>query len=110
MSVRKAANPALFESVQEKNLLRQYDLRLIYVGDHLPPHFEDVLDQIDRFFSVIHENWNVMEHPTMLPAYALWRMNWIPLCRRQRPNSSRCLLLPDLPAAGANFDWQQAGA
>jgi len=28
MSVRKADNPELFENVQEKNLLRQYDLLL----------------------------------------------------------------------------------
>jgi Fic family protein len=118
MSVRKADNPILFESVQEKNLLRQYDLLLncieiglekgieafdkytlwslnaaavaniaqfggryrqepIYVGSHIPPHFKDVTEQMDRFFSVIHENWMVMDHPTLLPAYALWRMNWI---------------------------------
>jgi Fic family protein len=49
----------------------------IYVGNHIPPHFKDVPDEMDRFFSVIHENWTVMEHPTTLPAYALWRLNWI---------------------------------
>ena len=90
MSVRKADNPELFESVQEKNLLRQYDLLLncieiglekgieafdkytlwslnaaavaniaqfggryreepIYVGNHIPPHFRDVPNQMDRF-------------------------------------------------------------
>jgi Fic family protein len=32
---------------------------------------------MDRFFSLIHENWDVLDHPTMLPAYALWRLNWI---------------------------------
>lgn len=32
---------------------------------------------MDQFISVIHENWDVMGHPTLLPAYALWRMNWI---------------------------------
>jgi hypothetical protein len=32
---------------------------------------------MDRFFSVIHENWTVIDHPTVLPAYALWRLNWI---------------------------------
>lgn len=31
---------------------------------------------MDRFFSVVHENWG-LDHPTMLPAYALWRLNWI---------------------------------
>src|SRR5579863_7194509 len=32
---------------------------------------------MDRFFSVVHENCKILEHPTMLPAYALWRLNWI---------------------------------
>lgn len=49
----------------------------IYVGNHRPPHFKDVPNEMDRFFSVIHENWTIMEHPTVLPAYALWRLNWI---------------------------------
>jgi Fic family protein len=49
----------------------------IYVGNHLPPHFRDVSNEMDRFFSLIHENWDVLDHPTMLPAYALWRLNWI---------------------------------
>jgi Fic family protein len=49
----------------------------IYVGDHIPPHFDDVPDLVDQFISVVHENWDVMDHPTLLPAYALWRLNWI---------------------------------
>ncbi|MFL6313926.1 MAG: Fic family protein [Terriglobales bacterium] len=49
----------------------------IYVGNHKPPHFKDVPNQMDRFFSVIHENWTIIDHPTILPAYALWRLNWI---------------------------------
>ena len=49
----------------------------IYVGNHIPPHFKDVPNEMDRFFSVIHENWTIMDHPTELPAYALWRLNWI---------------------------------
>ena len=49
----------------------------IYVGNHLPPHFKDVSNEMDRFISVIHENWDVLGHPTLLPAYALWRLNWI---------------------------------
>jgi Fic family protein len=118
MSVRKADNPELFENVQEKNLLRQYDLLLncveiglekgiesfdkytlwalnaaavaniaqfggrfreepIYVGNHIPPHYQKVPDLMDRFFSVVHENWTIFDHPTLLPAYVLWRMNWI---------------------------------
>ena len=49
----------------------------IYVGNHHPPHFKDVPNLMDRFFSLIHENWSIMDHPTLLPAYALWRLNWI---------------------------------
>jgi Fic family protein len=49
----------------------------IYVGNHRPPHFRDVPNHMDRFFSVIHENWTTHDHPTLLAAYALWRLNWI---------------------------------
>jgi Fic family protein len=49
----------------------------IYVGNHTPPHFKDVPSLVDQFISVIHENWTVATHPTILPAYALWRLNWI---------------------------------
>ena len=49
----------------------------ISVGNHLPPHFKDVGNEMDRFFSLIHENWDVQDDPTTLPAYALWRLNWI---------------------------------
>src|SRR5271157_5226226 len=49
----------------------------IRVGNHIPPHFKDVSNEMDRFFSVIHENWTIVDHPTQLAAYALWRLNWI---------------------------------
>lgn len=49
----------------------------IYVGNHIPPHFKDVPNLMDQFISVVHENWNIIDHPTVLPAYALWRLNWI---------------------------------
>lgn len=49
----------------------------IYVGNHIPPHFNEVPDLMDRFISVVHENWDIMDHPTLLPAYALWPLNWI---------------------------------
>jgi|ERR1019366_2057405 Fic family protein len=49
----------------------------IYVGNHIPPHFVNVPELVDQFISVVHENWDVMGHPTVLPAYALWRLNWI---------------------------------
>ena len=49
----------------------------IYVGNHIPPHFNAVPNLVDEFLSVIHENWTINVHPTVLPAYALWRLNWI---------------------------------
>jgi Fic family protein len=49
----------------------------ITVGNHLPPHFREVPNLMDRFFSIVHENWTILDHPTYLPAYALWRLNWI---------------------------------
>jgi len=43
----------------------------IYVGNHIPPHFQEVSELVDEFISVIHENWDIIDHPTILPAYAL---------------------------------------
>lgn len=118
MSIREKDDPLLYTKIQERNLLRQYDLLTncieiglqkgieafdkctlwtlnyaavanisqfggryreepIYVGNHCPPHFREVPNLMDRFFSLVHENWETLDHPTMLPAYALWRLNWI---------------------------------
>ena len=96
MAVREQDDPDLFRSIQERNLLRQYDLLTncieiglkkgieafdkytlwalnhvavssisqlggryreepIYVGNHQPPHFKEVPNLMDRFFSLIHE-------------------------------------------------------
>ena len=49
----------------------------ILVGNHIPPHFKDVTNLMDRFFALVHENWTIVDHPTYVPAYALWRLNWI---------------------------------
>lgn len=48
----------------------------IYVGKHIPPHFEKVAELMDRFISFIHENWFILS-PTQLAAYGLWRLNFI---------------------------------
>jgi Fic family protein len=48
----------------------------IYVGDHKPPHFNEVCDWMDRFISTVQENWFIWT-PTELAAYGLWRLNWI---------------------------------
>ena len=49
----------------------------IYVANHIPPHFQTVPHLMDQFFSVVHENWDSGSHPLLLPAYALWRLNWV---------------------------------
>ena len=49
----------------------------IYVGGHIPPHFNDVPGLVDECLLLIHENWTIIDDPTTLPAYALWRLNWI---------------------------------
>ena len=49
----------------------------VYVSDHIPPHFKEVPHLMDQFFSFVHENWTIIDQPTDLPAYALWRLNWI---------------------------------
>ena len=48
----------------------------VYVGDHIPPHFNDVNDWIDRFITTVQENWYDWS-ATALAAYGLWRLNWV---------------------------------
>ena len=48
----------------------------IYVGRHIPPHFDRVPGLMDRYVSFIHENWDNMSAEG-LAAYGLWRLNWI---------------------------------
>lgn len=48
----------------------------IYVGDHVPPHFHEVDELMDRFISTAQENWYIWSE-TELAAYGLWRLNWI---------------------------------
>ncbi len=54
----------------------RYRREPIYVGNHNPPHFEEVPDWMDRFISNVHENWYIWT-PTEVAAYGLWRLNWI---------------------------------
>jgi Fic family protein len=117
MLVLEGEDQDLFDRIQEKNLIRQYDLLAncveiglkqgpmafdkytlwalnhvavanisqfggrfrkepIYVGNHLPPHYQEVPDLMDRFVSFLHENWFFLT-ATQLAAYGLWRLNWI---------------------------------
>lgn len=55
----------------------RYREQPIYVGNHIPPHFDRVSHLMDQMLSVVHENWEIIDDPTTLPAYALWRLNWI---------------------------------
>jgi Fic family protein len=48
----------------------------IYVGSHVPPHYDAVDEWMDRFVSTVQENWYIWT-PTELAAYGLWRLNWI---------------------------------
>lgn len=48
----------------------------IYVGNHRPPHFNDVDEWMDRFVSTVQENRYIWTE-TELAAYGLWRLNWI---------------------------------
>ncbi len=118
MSVREEDDPELYARIQERNLLRQYDLltncveigfakdieafdkytlwalngvvvaniaqfggryreQPVYIGHHIPPHFDRVPHLMDQCISMVHENWTNIEHPTYLAAYVLWRLNWI---------------------------------
>jgi hypothetical protein len=113
MSVREKEHPELYQTIQEQNLLRQYDLlsncveiglvkgieafdkytlwalnyaavaniaqfggryreQPIYVGNHIPPHFNEVPHQMDLMFSMVHENWTLdaVDHPTWME----WRL------------------------------------
>ncbi len=49
----------------------------IYVGNHVPPHYREVPNLMDRFVSFVHENWKISDDPTTIAAYVLWRLNWI---------------------------------
>jgi len=55
----------------------RYRKEPIYVGSHIPPHYNQVNNWMDIFFAFVHENWSLHDHPTLIPAYALWRLNWI---------------------------------
>ena len=108
----------MYARIQERNLLRQYDLltncveigfakdieafdkytlwalngvavaniaqfggryreQPVYIGQHIPPHFDRVPHLMDQCITMVHENWTNIEHPTYLAAYVLWRLNWI---------------------------------
>ena len=49
----------------------------IYVGKHIPPHFNEVPNLMDQCLSLVHENWDASGHPTYMAAFMLWRLNWV---------------------------------
>ena len=48
----------------------------VYVGNHIPPHFNEVDILIDQLIVTVQENWGTWS-ATELAAYCLWRLNWI---------------------------------
>src|SRR5260370_7502093 len=108
MLVLEQEDQNLYDRVQEKNLIRQYDLLTncieiglkfdhtafdkymiwalnhvavahisqfggrfreepIYVGSHIPPHFERVPELMARFISFLHDNCYFSPPPTCAP-------------------------------------------
>ena len=55
----------------------RYRVEPVLVGSHCPPHYSQVPDEMDRFISFVHETWTVMDDDMTIPAFALWRLNWI---------------------------------
>lgn len=49
----------------------------VYVNQHCPPYHKDVPHLMDLFFSWIYKSWNESNNLFIVPAYALWRLNWI---------------------------------
>jgi Fic family protein len=49
----------------------------VLVGNHIPPHFDDVPHLMDMCISFIHENWGQVQNTLALPAFVLWRMCWV---------------------------------
>jgi hypothetical protein len=74
----------------------------IYVGNHYPPHFKEVPNHMDRFFSVVHENWEIMgsSHNASGLCVVATQLD-TPFCRRQRENRKSRVLLPALFEAAA---------
>jgi fido (protein-threonine AMPylation protein) len=49
----------------------------VLVGNHIPPHFKEVANLMDQCISFVHENWGLVGSSMTLPAYILWRLNWV---------------------------------
>jgi hypothetical protein len=53
----------------------------IYVGNHIPPHYREVPDLMDRFFSMVHKNWRRVATHNYLgcPIHARPHRAWVGL-------------------------------
>jgi len=72
----------------------------ILVGKHIPPHFNNVPNLMDRSFHLSMKNWTIVDHPTLLAGYALWRLIGFIRLLKQWKNSQGGLLLLDLLETG----------
>jgi len=62
---------------------------------------------MDAFFSLIHENWTIVDHPTTLAAFALWNLNWIHPFIEGNGRTARAALLSDLHETGQDSGWKE---
>jgi hypothetical protein len=69
----------------------------IYVGEHIPPHFDQVPELMDRFISFIHENWFNATPRSWLPTAYGGSTTFI-RSLKARAHSARNLLLPPVCA------------
>lgn len=51
----------------------RYRQEPVYIASHVPPHFSEVPDQMDRYLTTLQENWYQWS-AIDLAAYGLWRM------------------------------------
>jgi hypothetical protein len=80
----------------------------IYVGNHIPPHFQDVPNLMDRFFSVVREKLDNYGPSNVAPGLcAVEAQLDSSVCRRQWKDRKSCLLLSDLLEAGSIAAWEE---
>jgi hypothetical protein len=78
----------------------RYRREPIYVGSHIPPHFKDVPDEMDRFFSVVHENWTINHAPHNAASLCTLEIKLDSSIRRRQWQNGACsLLLPHMHEA-----------
>ena len=82
----------------------------IYVGDHIPPHFEKVPTLVDQCLSLVHETWTSTSTPQCCRLSALAPQLDSSVHRGQWAHRTGSKLLVDLPQAGSFAARQEDGA